>query len=131
MSVSEILSTLRTCALRGSMYVPDFLSGKIEVSHAVLPIVTRTGSEPHPFADFPYLFFISSASLFGNTKKRHPLIPGYTTTFDLNEYFLDMVRKFLAFVNTYTFFTTVSYSLIKRVSISGSESASGLGVPSS
>jgi len=43
-----IASFFRTSAFKGSRYESDFLSGKIDVLQLVLPIVTRTGNDPHP-----------------------------------------------------------------------------------
>ena len=47
-SLASISSCARIFALSGKRYVPLILSGKIDVIHLVLPIVTRTGNEPNP-----------------------------------------------------------------------------------
>lgn len=86
-------SLLRISAFRGSRYAPAFLSGKIDVCHDVFPIVTTTGSEPHPFARAPKCFLISSDCFFGTEIKCQPAIPGYNHIFDfsLNSFFATLI----------------------------------------
>lgn len=79
---SSMFSLLRTCALSGRRYVPDFLSGKIEVFQMVFRIDTETGSEPHPFACLPKDSLIAKDSFLGSIRNLQALIPGYTKTFD-------------------------------------------------
>lgn len=72
-------SFLRTNAFTGRRYVPDFVSGKIDVAQVVLLMVTETGSEPHPRAFLPNVVFISSDSFLGTVIKCHAAEPpGYT-----------------------------------------------------
>lgn len=71
-------SFLLTSALSGNRYVPDFLSGKIEVSHDVFPIVTDTGSEPHPRPRAPYAALMAADSFLGTVTKCHAAFPGYS-----------------------------------------------------
>lgn len=80
---TEIISLLwipsirLTSAFSGRRYVADFLSGKIDVLHIVFPIVTSTGSDPHPRADFPNFCLISPESASGTLTKCHaPCVPG-------------------------------------------------------
>lgn len=82
LSRTKIPSFFRTEALSGSRYVPDFLSGKIEVFHLVFLIVTMTGSDPQPFALAPYFSLISVDCFFGIPRKCHPAMPGYNHTSD-------------------------------------------------
>ncbi len=90
-SSSFIFSALRTAALVGNKYVPDFLSGNIDVFHFVFPTVTSTRMEPNPTAFVPYFFLISSETFLSTCKNRHAPIPGNTTILDFNLYGVDAI----------------------------------------
>ncbi len=68
-------------ALSGSRYVPDFVSGKIDVCHVVVRIVTLTGNDPQLRDFFLYCVFISVDTVFGILTKYHePAWPAYRNT---------------------------------------------------
>src|SRR3989338_65626 len=68
---SLTFSFLRTSALSGRRYAPDFLSGKIDVFQLVLPIVTVTGSEPQPRDNTLNFFLMPSDCFLGRVMKCH------------------------------------------------------------
>ena len=80
-SLCQIPSAFLTDAFKGSMYVPDFLSGKIEVFHDVFCIVTATGSDPHPRLKSLYVSCISPDIFLGTVTKCHDAVAlGYSHT---------------------------------------------------
>ena len=93
LSPAPIPSARRTCAFSGRRYVPERLSGNIEVFHEVLPRTTATGIDPKPRFCLVYFSF-SSTDCFLSTlaKCQAALSPGYSHTCDRTRYFFFAIR---------------------------------------
>src|SRR5690606_5588881 len=96
MSPSNTPSFSRTCFLSGRRYVPDCLSGKMDVFHVVSPSVTSTGSEPNPRLCAPYISLISLDCFLSTLTKCHAAFSlGYSHTFDFILYFSFFISSLL------------------------------------
>src|SRR6185369_17807933 len=85
-SPASIPSARRTASFRGNTYVPERLSGKMEVFHFVFPIWASTRIEPKPRLRVVNFSRISEACFLPTYAKNHAPIPGYGTTCERSLY---------------------------------------------
>src|SRR3989338_11571018 len=88
-------SARRTEALSGRMYTPpERLSGKMDVSHTVFPVCTRTRTAPNPLRGPVYFFRISSDCFLSTYAKCHaPCAPGQSVTSERTLYRFVIVKS--------------------------------------
>jgi len=86
-------SFFRTAALSGRRYVPDVLSGKMDVFQRVFPRSIETGIDPQPFATAPNCFLSSADCFFGMRTKCQAAVPCQRKIFDRTVYSVFLMKN--------------------------------------